>query len=106
LVILGKRNKNISNNTSNNAQILFNREKAIQSILYVTNKLTRKDFHKIFKILYFAERKHMQDWGMPIIGDTYIAMDAGPVPSRVYDMLKIVRGDSYMTDTEGLKKLF
>lgn len=89
-----------------NSQIKFNKEKATQSILYVANKLERRDLHKIFKILYFAERKHMHDWGRPIIGDTYIAMDAGPVPSRVYDILKIVRGDSYMSDTEGLKNLF
>ena len=89
-----------------NSQIIFNKEKATQSILYVANKLERRDLHKIFKILYFAERKHLQDWGMPILGDTYIAMDAKPVPSRVYDILKIVRGDSYMSDTEGLKKMF
>ena len=89
-----------------NSQIKFNKEKATQSILYVANKLERRDLHKIFKILYFAERKHMQEWGRPIIGDIYIAMDAGPVPSRVYDILKIVRGDSYMSDTEGLKDLF
>ena len=72
-----------------NSQIKFNKEKATHSILYVANKLERRDLHKIFKILYFAERKHMQDWGRPIIGDTYIAMDAGPVPSRVYDILKL-----------------
>lgn len=87
-------------------KILFNKDKATQSILYVASKLERRDMHKIFKILYFADRKHVMDWGMPIIGDTYIAMDAGPVPSRVYDIMKIVRGDSYMQDTEGLKELF
>ena len=32
----------------------FDEKKAINSILFISNKLKRKDFHKIFKILYFA----------------------------------------------------
>ena len=28
------------------------------------------------------------------------------MPSRLYDMLKIVRGDSYLPDTEGLGQYF
>lgn len=87
-------------------EIEFNKSKALNSLLYVANRLQRKDFHKIFKILYFSDRQHLADWGQPITGDTYIAMDAGPVPSRIYDMLKIVRGDSYCSDTEGLGKYF
>ena len=76
------------------------------TLLYVVNRIQRKDFHKIFKIIYFAERQHLADWGRPITGDTYIAMEAGPVPSRIYDMLKMVRGDSYLPDTEGLGQYF
>ena len=85
---------------------VFNKEKAIHAALYVANRLSRKDFHKIFKILYFADRNHIAEWGSPITGDTYIAMDAGPVPSRIYDMFKIVRGDAYSQDTEGLGNFF
>lgn len=86
--------------------VQFNKIKALNVLLYVANRVKRKDFHKIFKIIYFAERQHLADWGKPIIGDTYIAMEAGPVPSRMYDMLKIVRGDSYLPDTEGLADFF
>ncbi len=86
--------------------VQFDREKTRNALLYVANRVQRKDFHKIFKIIYFADRKHLADWGCPITGDTYIAMEAGPVPSRLYDMLKIVRGDSYIADTEGLGKFF
>ena len=85
---------------------VFNKDKAIQAVLYVANGLLRKDFHKIFKILYFADRNHIAEWGCPITGDIYIAMDAGPVPSRIYDMFKIVRGDAYSQDTEGLGEFF
>ncbi len=86
--------------------IQFDKEKSLNALLYVANRVQRKDFHKIFKIIYFADRQHLADWGRPITGDTYIAMEAGPVPSRLYDMLKIVRGDSYLPDIEGLGKYF
>lgn len=86
--------------------VSFDKEKAIQCILYVANRLHRRDFHKIFKIIYFADRQHLQTWGRPIVGDTYIAMDAGPVPSRIYDMVKAVRGDSYHGDIDGLSQMF
>ena len=86
--------------------VQFDKTKALNALLYVANRVQRKDFHKIFKIVYFADRQHLAEWGRPITGDTYIAMDAGPVPSRMYDMLKIVRGDSYLPDTEGLGKFF
>jgi uncharacterized phage-associated protein len=86
--------------------VTFNKDKTLQSILYLTNRLQRRDFHKVFKLLYFSDRKHLYDWGCPITGDTYIAMEAGPVPSRAYDMLKAVRGDSYFKDQEGLSDFF
>ena len=86
--------------------VQFDRTKALNALLYVANRLQRKDFHKVFKIIYFADRQHLADWGKPITGDSYIAMEAGPVPSRMYDMMKIVRGDSYLPDTEGLSKYF
>ena len=86
--------------------VQFDKVKTLNALLYVANRVQRKDFHKIFKIIYFADRQHLVDWGRPITGDTYIVMEAGPVPSRLYDMLKIVRGDSYISDTEGLGKYF
>ncbi|MBR1447427.1 MAG: SocA family protein [Prevotella sp.] len=86
--------------------VQFDKTKTLNALLFVANRVQRKYFHKIFKIIYFADRQHLADWGRPITGDTYIAMEAGPVPSRLYDMLKIVRGDSYLPDTEGLGKYF
>lgn len=86
--------------------VQFDKTKTLNALLFVANRVQRKDVHKIFKIIYFADRQHLADWGRPITGDTYIAMEAGPVPSRLYDMLKIVRGDSYLPDTEGLSRFF
>lgn len=85
----------------------FHKEKAISALLYVAENLIeqhdrrcRPDFHKIFKILYFADQKHIVKYGRPIIGDHYIAMKDGPVPSNIYDILKIVRGDALFCSDE------
>lgn len=40
------------------------------------------------KILYFAELKHLSMYGRPIVGDRYVAMKDGPVPSTIYNILK------------------
>lgn len=73
----------------------FNEQKALNAVLYVAHKLKRNDFHKIFKILYFSDRNHISDYGRSITGDIYIAMSDGPVPSKLYDIFKSVRGDGY-----------
>jgi uncharacterized phage-associated protein len=77
---------------------VFNLDKSLQVILYVAQSLSRKDFHKIFKIIYFADRNHLAKYGRPITGDMYIKMTDGPVPSKIYDIFKAVRGDSFFTE--------
>ena len=85
----------------------FNIDRSLNALLYVANHLdsNRRDIHKIFKILYFADMSHLNKYGRPITGDTYIAMKYGPVPSSIYDMVKIVRGDSWYVQDE-LKAFF
>lgn len=71
----------------------FDQEKAILSIKVVLKNLGGSlNFHKLFKILYFAEQKHLSKYGRPIFADIYIAMKDGPVPSSIYDILKIIKG--------------
>ena len=81
----------------------FDVDKAVASIKLVLKNLNgRSDFHKLFKILYFAEQKHLAKYGMPITGDHYIAMQNGPVPSQFYDLLKIIRGDETLFNNPAL----
>ncbi|MEI6825251.1 MAG: Panacea domain-containing protein [Desulfuromonadales bacterium] len=77
----------------------FDENKAIAIMLFVTRKLyaekIKADLHKVFKIIYFADQKHLVRYGRPVLtGDDYIAMNHGPVPSRVYDIIKTIRGES------------
>ena len=65
----------------------LNREKAVNSLLFVVNRLEKADLHKTYKILYFADQKHLLKYGRPIVGDTYVKMQYGPVPSFVKNVV-------------------
>jgi uncharacterized phage-associated protein len=79
-------------------QMVFNENKTVNAVLYIVTKLKRKDFHEIFKILYFSDREHLNKYGRTITGDKYIAMSDGPVPSNLDDIFKSVQGDGYFKD--------
>lgn len=62
-------------------------KKAINSLLYVVGSLIKADSHKVYKILYFADQKHLVKYGRPIIGDTYNKLEYGPVPSYLRNIV-------------------
>jgi len=63
-------------------------------------------FHKFFKILYFAERDHVAQYGRTITGDQFVAMKDGPVPSVLYDLFKILKGNSIFNSAVDLSNDF
>jgi hypothetical protein len=78
--------------SAKNIKFNFNINKSISAIGFILSKLNGKtDFHKIFKIMYFADQKHLVDYARPITGDYFIAMENGPVPSTIYDSFKSIR---------------
>ena len=62
--------------------------------LYVVNKCQAIDYFHLFKILYFADREHYAVYGRRIINDTFCALQNGPVPSFLYDAIKVLYGSS------------
>lgn len=73
-------------------------EKTKAVLLYIVNNIEDANLLKVFKILYFAEQKHLKLYGNLIVSDNYIAMKNGPVPSLIYDLFKEVRGDREKTE--------
>ncbi|NQZ42707.1 MAG: SocA family protein [Flavobacteriaceae bacterium] len=73
---------------SDNVSIIVN------ALLYILNKFEHNTTgkHKLFKILYFAEQKHLVKYGKTITGDSYIAMEYGPVPSWGFNIIKVAEG--------------
>jgi uncharacterized phage-associated protein len=73
----------------------------INSLLYILNKIDSRttDTHQLFKILYFAERKHLSLYGKPITDDSYVAMKFGPVPSLAFNIVNCCKGDEFLDDS-------
>jgi uncharacterized phage-associated protein len=61
--------------------------KALAAVLYIANKLGIIDFHKLCKLLYLADKRHLELYGRMITKDCYEAMIYGPVPKDTYSRI-------------------
>lgn len=64
-----------------------NPDKILEALVWLADAKRGLSFYYIAKIFYFADKEHLSRFGRPVLGDRYIAMDHGPVPSMIYDML-------------------
>lgn len=72
-------------------------------MLFILKELGGKaDYLRINKIMYFADQKHLVEWGIPISNDRYTAMKRGPVPSYAYTLMKDTEqnADNYPDDDD------
>ncbi len=81
----------------------YNEQKAVAAVMLVVNELSSVDRHKLAKILFFADQKHLARYGRTITSDTYCAMEAGPVPSHIYDSIKTVAKEHHLHSHVGLE---
>jgi uncharacterized phage-associated protein len=70
----------------------FDPDKAREVLTYVASK-GEFDIYKTLKLVYLADKAHLERYGSLIFGDRYAALDYGPVASNAYDALKVARGD-------------
>lgn len=70
----------------------LNRAKAIEVLVWLAERRPGLTPGQIAKILFFADKAHLQRYARPVLGDRYVAMEHGPVPSFVYDALKVDKG--------------
>jgi uncharacterized phage-associated protein len=66
----------------------FNESKAVEALVFIAQRWPGITPFYLSKVLFFADRDHLRQYGRPVLGDIYIAMNDGPVPSRVYDIVK------------------
>lgn len=84
----------------------FDPEKGLEAMLVVVSSLRDPTFHSVSKLLYFADRLHLQRYGRTICGDDYVAMKHGPVPSRIYNMMKVPAGREDYGNIDAICKAF
>ena len=44
---------------------------------------------KALKLVFFADRYHLRQYGRPVTNDEYMAMEFGPVPSGCKDLAEM-----------------
>ena len=68
---------------------VFNGKKSIHVILYIIQQCGGEvGEHNLWRIVFEADKYHLNKYGIPITGDTYRNMSFGPVPSSIYNMVK------------------
>ena len=69
----------------------FDPDKLIEILLHVAPRVGG-DMYRCLKILYLADKCHLERYGNVITGDEYFALDYGPTPSKSYDIIKYAAG--------------
>ena len=65
----------------------FSHRKATQALNWLARQAGgRLNKMAALKLVYFADRYHLRKYGRPLTGDTYLAMNFGPVPSGTKDI--------------------
>jgi len=64
-----------------------NKQRAVEAVLWIIQN-GESNMYNIFKILFSAEKYHLNKYGLPLTGDVYVAMEYGTVPSWLYDVAK------------------
>lgn len=63
-------------------------KKMLESLIYVAKRMPGHDFYKSLKALYAGDRQHLENHGSLIYGETYEALDHGPVPKAAYALTR------------------
>jgi len=79
----------------------MNTQKAVEAVLWVIQN-GESTMYNIWKILFAADKYHLNTYGRPITGDRYFAMEFGTVPSWLYDATKIERGIGFSRNENSL----
>lgn len=73
----------------------LNHDKILEGLLWITTQAPELDHYWVVKVMFGADKMHMNKYGRPVFGDRYVAMKYGPVPSHT---LRIINRDLRQED--------
>jgi uncharacterized phage-associated protein len=79
----------------------INPEKVVEAIVYLANKKPNIDHYHVVKTIFYADKQHLNKYGRPVLGDRYVKMRAGPVPSLLLDIINL---NDLVVDPELIEK--
>ena len=74
--------------TQPNPRFRFDKEKAIEVIIFLTKALGEAHYRKVLKLMYFADKTHLEQLGRTIDDDSYIALQSGVYPENALKLIK------------------
>jgi hypothetical protein len=66
----------------------FDEKKGVEALTYIASKWPEITAFYASKVLFYAEKYHLNRYARPIVADTFIAMPNGPVPSTIYNFIE------------------
>src|SRR5271157_5253828 len=55
------------------------------------------EYLALMKLIYRVDREALRRWGLPISTDKYASLRLGPIPSRIYNLIKASANPAYPT---------
>ena len=68
--------------------------KMLEALIYVAKRMPLHDLYKSLKALYFGDKHHLEHHGAFVYGETYCALQHGPVPQAAYDLTRALESDA------------
>lgn len=65
-----------------------NPKKAIETIVLLSTLKPNIDLYNLGKVIFYAEKDHINHHARPIIGDRHICSYDGPFPSKIRDIVQ------------------
>ena len=82
-----------------------NARKALEVVLWFANREPGIDVHRVLKLLFFADIRHLNRYGRPVVGDNYCALHWGPARAEEIEHREFVEHVIDFLEIQAIRKV-